>query len=321
MEHDMIPLDVLKAVKTIITHRNCSDGTASAIILQDVFSTASVRFLQYDTEGHQKLQAEPGMLFCDMSPPEDRVDEFVAAGAIVLDHHATVEPLVAKFGKLGVFADLKQEPGVSGAVLAYREVWLPLTHWTTLHKGFAEWFVRLAGIHDTWQTQDPLWRKSCELNEILRFYPNDWWLSRGLGRLADRWETDFSELGKNLLEKHEAKVQRATDGGFRWTSPQGTKVIIFEGVTLASGASEVLGSQVDLVAAFNYFTDNGQPKVIWSLRSHTSFDCGAFAKERGGGGHTKSAGFGAKVQEGDANPYDYFKRVLEYVEMMQEARG
>ena len=113
-----IPLEVLKAVKTIVAHEKCPDGIAAALILKDVLPEARVIFCQYSTPEHETLAAEPGMLFADFSPPKARVQEFVDKGAVVLDHHKTAKDIVAAFGDNGVFGDEIAEPGVSGAVLA-----------------------------------------------------------------------------------------------------------------------------------------------------------------------------------------------------------
>ncbi len=119
----MIDVEKLSAVRRVIVHANCADGMASAMILHDALPDAEVVFLQHGTAEFLSLPATTGMLFCDISPPADRVAEFVGVGAIVLDHHKTVRDVVEAFGDCGVFADETKEPGVSGALLAYREVW------------------------------------------------------------------------------------------------------------------------------------------------------------------------------------------------------
>lgn len=87
------------------------------------------------------------MLFCDIAPPAERAHEFLPRVPVVLDHHKGAEHLVKTFTH-HVFADEKLEPGVSGAVLAYREVWKPLK---PLGFTTAADFARLAGVCDTWQ--------------------------------------------------------------------------------------------------------------------------------------------------------------------------
>jgi len=117
-------LEILKGVNRIIVHGNCPDGMASAILLYDALKIEP-EFHIHGLYNFQNLKITPNTLFCDICPPEHLVDKFVDAGGIVLDHHKAAESFVKKFGERGVFADEKDEPGVSGATLAYLEVWFP----------------------------------------------------------------------------------------------------------------------------------------------------------------------------------------------------
>src|ERR1700754_3177520 len=104
-----LSLEKLQAVKTIVTHDRCADGVMSSIILKDVLPEAEVKFLQYGVE-QEELEAAPNMLFCDFSPHPKRVTDFVAAGALVLDHHKTARDVVSAFGADGVFGDEVADP-------------------------------------------------------------------------------------------------------------------------------------------------------------------------------------------------------------------
>src|ERR1700735_495224 len=97
----MIALDLLRPVQTIVTHADCPDGMVSAILLHDVLPDARIRFVRYGTSDREDMVAEPNMLFCDMTPPEARADQFLEAGAIVLDHHVTAQHLVERFALQG----------------------------------------------------------------------------------------------------------------------------------------------------------------------------------------------------------------------------
>ena len=121
----MIKRDWLLDVTAILTHDNCPDGSASALIASDVLPTARIVFLMHGTQAYEDLAPAPGMLFVDITPPKARAKEFVAAGAIVLDHHAKQEDVVKMFGERGIYADEKRQRGVSGAGLAYEHVWRP----------------------------------------------------------------------------------------------------------------------------------------------------------------------------------------------------
>jgi oligoribonuclease NrnB/cAMP/cGMP phosphodiesterase (DHH superfamily) len=321
----MFPLEKLLAVKKIVSHENCPDGMASAILLHDVLPNAEIVFMQYQTVHQKELNPEPGMLFVDFSPHESRFREFVEAGALVLDHHKTAAPIVEAFGKNGVFGNEVDEPGVCGAVLAYRHVWEPLTRAgrdpNDSNLGGlllrAEAFATLAGVRDTWQNKSPDWRKACIQAEMLRFYPAENWLSvfNPFRYENNSFWAERTKLGQLIVEKHEIAVKKSIEKAYRFTTAKGTRVIMLSNTHTTSDAAEALGSEVDLVVGFGFEVDGGTPKVFFSTRSRGEFDCGTFCKSLGGGGHTKAAGFNRPLTIGTSlEPYSFLKNILEAYE-------
>lgn len=315
----MLPIEKLKAVQKIIIHENCADGMASAMFLHDVLPDAQITFLQYGTDAYLDLKPSHNMLFCDFSPHQDTHMQFVEVDALVLDHHKGSQKVVEAFGKNGVFGDEVTEPGVCGATLAFREAWQPLK--ANPEDGeleFARRVARLAGVRDTWQRQDPSWDEACVLGETLRFYPAASWL---VGKpfsptRFDWWDTRMS-TGRVLIERNDRAVKRAVSGAHRFTTSRGTRVILFSGVTLSSDAAELVDKDADLVVGFDYVSiENGVATLVFSNRSHTDFNCMAFCKLWGGGGHTKAAGFSVKFKpdEGTQDPYSVFHLKLEQFE-------
>jgi oligoribonuclease NrnB/cAMP/cGMP phosphodiesterase (DHH superfamily) len=315
-------LEKLRAVKHIVTHKDCADGTSSAMILRDAFRGRGVKltFLQYNTPELRALEAEPGMLFCDFSPARERVQEFVDAGTLVLDHHKFAKDVVLAFGENGVFADETTEPGVCGAVLAYRHVWLPLDE-VSSHGAMMEAdplsgeiirdLATLAGIRDTWQKADPRWQAACEQAEALRFWP----LERLLDRDPHGWPGLMQPIGSVIFAKNLQRAQELTETSYRFVSSKGTRVVIFGGTSMSSDVAEAAGDTVDLVVGFSYKTDEGKPILIFSTRSHMDFNCGEFCKAHGGGGHTKAAGFSVPLALNlDPNPFQHFLEILEVYE-------
>lgn len=311
----MLNIDELKAVKTIVTHADCPDGIASALILQDVarafgdptLPDTKVVWVQYGTQAYLELQAEPGMLFCDMTPPAPRVKEFVDADAIVLDHHKGARAVVEAFGARGVFADEATEPGVSGAVLAYREVWAPITH--SHYQHFSRRvldFATLAGIRDTWQRQDPRWEEACAQAAALRFWPVEELLNGGLfycleHRLA---------IGPVLLQKDRERDNRSIAEALRWTVG-GVRVVAFEGLH-TSDIADRLAVEADLFLGWHYFSTPAGVRVQVSCRSKGPRSALSFARMHGGGGHENAAGFVSALLAHD--PYQMlFRWVAEWV--------
>jgi hypothetical protein len=179
----MIPIDKLKAVKTIIVHDNCSDGLMSAILLKDAYSQIGLepelKFVQYGTEDYKKLEPGPNMMFCDFSPniktvkqpdgsflvdesDRPRLQAWVDAGTLILDHHKGAKDVVAGFGDNGVFGDEVTMPGVSGAWLAFREVWMPFYKGMT-RGAWAEKFM----------AQEPTFIRATTLEELAKQLDDD----------------------------------------------------------------------------------------------------------------------------------------------------
>lgn len=309
-----LPLEKLQAVKTIISHENCADGTAAAMFLHDVLPDAKIRFVQYG-DAQRNLQAEPGMLFCDFSPHPETFQQFIDQGALILDHHKGAQAIVEAFGESGVFGDEILDPGVCGAFLAYREVWFRLKHTVSV---FGSEIARLAGVRDTWQRQDPTWDEACVLAEAMRFYPAESWLIANPFAPENRewWEARLA-TGRILVERSAKSVQKAVDVAYRFTTSRGTRCVLFSGVRLSSDAAELVGKDADLVVGFDYYgIEKGQINLVFSTRSHTDFDCLKLCKSQGGGGHTQAAGFSIKsdLETGNQDPYTVFEATLEWYE-------
>jgi oligoribonuclease NrnB/cAMP/cGMP phosphodiesterase (DHH superfamily) len=298
------------SISTIVTHDNCADGTSSALLLKDALPNANVVFVQYGTEAYINLPAQEGMLFCDISPPADRAEEFIKSGAYVLDHHRTAKHLVESFGDRGIFADENDDVGISGAVLAFREVWLPIKGNSASQevKAWVEKFARLAGVRDTWHKKSPEWEDACVQSNLLHFMPNTNWVRYGITGLMESWD-EYWAIGRILLEKHMKSVQKALRGGYFFTTDKGTRAVVFNSKSFTSDAAEYLNDKADVVIGFGYEVEAGVGKLILSTRSYGSFDCSALTRRMGGGGHSKAAGASLIVPAGE-NPYETVTRLL-----------
>jgi hypothetical protein len=330
-----LPLNVIEGVKTVVTHEGCADGVVSALVLKHTLCDllglkVEFVFCQHKTEKALTLPATEGMLFCDFVPPADRVGEFVKAGTIVLDHHKGAKAIVEAFGPLGVFADERAEPGVSGAVLAYREVLLPIAQQAEDHRMFpsatrdpyrvshhmqsvrtADEVSRLIGIRDTWQNKDPDWVRACSLAEAIRSIPAEEWLE--ISALSSGSGVDWEEeirFGGRLYWSHQRSAERAVKEAY-WETIKGKSVAMLFGTNI-SDASEILAESADLVIGFHYRREDDRLKVTVALRSKV-LNCFEIAQALGGDGHTGAAGFSVEVFPGDPNPYRYFTNLLNRV--------
>ncbi len=296
----MIPLEALRAVRTIVSHENadgpCADGRASVLVLLDAFPGAKVRFLSYGSRAHVELEPAPGMLFCDFTPYAAKADgaitaagwanvaRFVAAGAIVLDHHEGAREIVEAFGASGVYADA---PGVSGARLAFGEAWMDLTITGPERLLDVRRFADLVGVRDTWQRAEPRWREASALTAALVFYP---WPALVGASWAERFE--MLKIGEHLLVQNEERA-RLILAGATTREIAGRRVLLAEAGSRDIGnVSDIAPPEVDLVVGWSYrAAEAGELTMHVSLRSRGAVHCAEVAKKLGGGGHRGAAGF------------------------------
>lgn len=305
----MLSVATLRGVRTIITHDECPDGVASAVLLHDALPGAAVEFMQHGTDAHRNIAPRAGLLFCDFSPLPDRAADFARAGTIVLDHHRTAKEVVRAMGDRGVFGDERADPGVSGAVLAHRHVWVTI-HGDSPLRQFAEHFASVAGVRDTWQTNSHLWTEGRAQAELLLAFPQAWWLERSFSHIASSWTDKLAPLGDALVAKQDDRVRRAVADGHRFVAG-GTSVFVISGTSLTSDAMRLLGAKADVLAGFDFSEERARPKMHVSLRSEGTFDCAAFALRHGGGGHTHAAGFTVTLEPGAPQPYTLIERIFQ----------
>lgn len=224
------------------------------------------------------------------------MEEHVAAGAIVIDHHKSHEAEVRSFGARGVYGRETE----SGAFLAWSRVWRPLAaERSDAEQKAAAAFALLACVRDTWQREHPWWTDACEVAEALAFY--DWatywshlarpfWDAPSFGG-ADALNR-LLEVGRPLRERRLARARQAALEALHTTSVQGTTIAIVNTLD-TSDVTDFMGvAGADVLVGFSCFgLDDGKPRVRFSLRARRSYDVGALCKLYGGGGHRAAAGF------------------------------
>lgn len=299
-----IPIEALRAVRRVIVHAHCPDGRASALILHAALPTAEICEMSYGSPEHEALEPEPGMLFCDFTPPKDRLQAFADAGAIVLDHHEA--RLVAPFGERGVFGE--NAKAESGAELAFREVAVPMLDLggrlggpRQAHRGCLEALARLAAIRDTWQRDSPAWDEACELSEALRFVP----LEDALAMGAVRFSFLAADVGPILWRQAREEAARVAATAVRYTTPTGVRAAIVA-TRKTSDVIDLLADEVDVLVGFEYVHEAGRVKLVISMRSRGGLDVRRVALNFRGGGHPPAAGFQLPVT---LSPYAHEVRV------------
>ncbi len=313
----MIPIEKLSEVRTLVVHGNCPDGLASAVILDDVLPRRKIVFAIHNIT---PLEAEPGMLFCDFCPPRGQVEEFRKVGTIVLDHHRTQRDLIESF-EHHAFGDERRDPGVSGAVLAYRHVWRPIYESmkesglaeTDFQPAVVEDFAVLAGIRDTWQQQHPDWERACKQTETLLFYPQSYWVSeqrpemlrtRNVEALMERMR-----VGEVAWQKKLEGSQRLAEKALYHQTGKGVRMAIVP-ARHVSDAADMVAPGTQLIVGFSFTVEEGEMKLILSTRSRGGYDCSKLCTFFGGGGHTAAAGCVLPLSLEDPNPYAMIKELL-----------
>lgn len=305
-------------IKKIITHKNCPDGQASAYILYQVFNDAEFLFVNHNTKEYNNIAAEPGLLFCDISPPKERVKEFLQVKSIVLDHHATAKPIVDLFVEagLGKFGDEKKNPGISGAMLAYMFI---------KQNGLADIFTagdlsfedidnlkniaRLIGIRDTWQRTSPDWEEACSISSAMLFFP----FENITKEFPEQLFKKLSTIGNILYNNKITKAKEELKNSILYINNKGLKARIISGNSLSSDVSD-LDNEADIIVSFQYKVIDQIPNMILSLRSRSNFNVDKLAISLGGGGHTKAAGATLILEDNSLQPYTVIKNILEKFE-------
>ena len=315
-----LSINALKSVKTVVSHRNCPDGVASALILKDALPDARVLFMQHGTKEFVELPAEPGMLFVDFTPLENRAEEFLRVRSQILDHHPTQRDITMKFVEAGLGVFGLNDKNECGAWLAYTEVWKRFADEYDLSddvgRAQVRNFAELAAVRDTWKTADPRWVEACEQAALLLFFPFE---DLHLASFFDQDGDDYRLLGRVLIEKQQQAARKSIGEARRFTTSKGTRVLVFQGVSTTSDAVEIeeqfaeIGWATNLVVGFHYRVDAGKLTLQFSMRSHTGYDVGALAKSKpSGGGHRAAASFTVEVSpELSSNPYAVFEALLE----------
>jgi oligoribonuclease NrnB/cAMP/cGMP phosphodiesterase (DHH superfamily) len=271
-------------ITKIVTHAGCPDGYASARILSRHFPDAEILYMRHGSEELKSLEASPGMLFCDMTPPRERVEEFIAVDSVVLDHHVTARDITERF-PTHLYSETR-----CGAELAcdYLEV---CRREGSVHSWTGGWvethLARVIGIRDLWKRDDKDWDLACTYATALchtgeRFdslLPTDIEIS-----IAHKIIERSDERIACFVERHEYSL--ITAGGH--------VVAVFpaRGLSISDAGHALISAGVaDATAAYYDSTGLHGWRRNWSLRCRDGLDVSAVAAALGGGGHKTAAGF------------------------------
>lgn len=313
--------EAIKYCKILITHDNCADGTASAMMAVAAFPGLKVLFMQYGTEEHQNLNPAPGMVFVDFTPYRSRAQEFVEAGTVVLDHHEGAKDIVEMFGALGVYAD---KPGVSGALLAYEYMLEPFAPQGCPLPSALK-LAQMVGIRDTWQKDDPEWGEALAYTAAIHGLTREDLLDEAADG-APHLSTDDLQVGRTLVRDRVARVasvslvrtdRQSSLGGHvvHCFNDDGSGALISDVAERCRRLESARGTPdfIKIVCVgFRYCEGPyGTTAVRFSIRSGAGFNSAEFCKKYAGGGHARAAGFAVPADVVGVDPFGYISQQIE----------
>ena len=286
-------INKLKTCKRVYFHSNCPDGIISRNFLQYLRSRGMNDFTGVEYHAHnpgKSAEVVEGAVFVDLSPIPEQYEEFLEAGAVILDHHNTVLPLFEKFKDKYpdqlVFGETDKTE--SGAWLVYKclDRWMQTTNFVSRNTAHFKVIAKMIAIGDCWDKSSPeAFENARSLGKYIGLYGNDYAEIPG-GEFINRSQ-EYGRLTRDNTARTAKSFIRRTHCDL--------EVLFYntrEGISdLAEVAREKYGADL-VVSWYQQCVKNDGEVTSFSLRSNDNFDCGKFAKLfEGGGGHKRAAGF------------------------------
>lgn len=278
-------------IKEVYYHGSCPDGTSSAMICMEAFlrlgKIPNFHSVQYGTEKFEKMVAEKGQLFVDITPPKDRWTEWVGLSPIVLDHHISSSHIT--IGLNGVYGTNDEN---SGAVLAYENI-LSRFLAESEKKTWKE-FANLCMIRDTWKKESELWNDSCAMASSLKTIGGNDILSDMIYGVEPDFEK-LLEFGKIIEKKDKRTASAAADSAFRYSfllkdKKINVSIVNHSGGLISDIADVMMSNGADISIGWFYIFDKNDKTVV-SIRTNELLNASEIASAFGGGGHKNAAGF------------------------------
>jgi oligoribonuclease NrnB/cAMP/cGMP phosphodiesterase (DHH superfamily) len=265
------------SVPLVIYHGNCPDGFTAAWVAARALGEVELFAAKYGEPPPYALAKDRSVYVLDFSYPRAQLEALYAEYAsvlIVLDHHKTAQ------AELEGLAYCTFDMQRSGASLT----------WDYFHPGRPDsrpWIVNYVEDRDLWRFKLP-WSEEISLR--IRLTPHelaawDELAARPLlqvrvdGEGAKRYLDHYvQDAMRNVypLEDIDGLGHRARCVNVSYTGVSD----VLHAVLHAADAAMAIGWHIDL-----------EGKLACSVRSNHPFDCSAFAKSLGGGGHAQAAGF------------------------------
>ncbi len=308
--------------RKVYFHKNCSDGTVSALVAKWMFDymvpyfynihriTHEISFheVQYGEKDFEELVPEDGQIFLDITPPRARWEEWKSYKDILcLDHHISAKDIIEYFN------DGEFSANFSGAALTFQKL-MGLLYENKDYEVFNPEYEylkelsRLVSIRDTWKKDSEDWEEAVKISEAVQFF--------GWDNLKDleifELKTRLNSIKDILHQKKTKKVKFISEKIFDISNDK-YKIAIYPeiGKSISDVAEFLRNKGYDIVFAYSdIFEGNPYPTKLISIRSNDKFDSSKMAESFGGGGHEGAAGF--KIKE-DMNFVQLVGKLLAYL--------
>lgn len=259
----------------VIFHANCPDGfTAAWVSVRALGAGTEICSASYGEEPPIELAAGRDVYVVDFSYPRDRllVLRQAARSLLVLDHHKTAQAALEGLP----FCQFDMNRSGAGMV------------WDHFHPHQPRpWIVDYVEDRDLWRKRLP---NNEEISLRIRVTPYTLEAWEALAAMTPDSLMPEARGAKMYMDGYVKEVLRNL---YVLTKPQGADVDVACVNMTASGGSDALNEalkQTGLPMALSWHRAK-DGRVNCSVRSTTPYDCSAFAKRLGGGGHAQAAGF------------------------------
>jgi len=260
----------------VLYHKNCADGTASALAAYQYFGDSAKYIPVQYQEDPPEIEEGSTVYLVDFSYPREILDSLTDdfREVIVLDHHKTAKEELLGYNRLtDMVFDMKR----SGAMIT----------WEYFHpeKPVPKLFYYIQD-RDLWQWQyketKPIsaYLKTVGFNNFRKWIPF----------LENSALESLLEKGYAIAQYQDSCIKSNLNQFYKGKLPDGTVIWMNNCSHLISETcSAFLKSREDVEVCCCWFVlPTGQ--ITFSFRSKPSFDCSVLAKRLGGGGHSASSG-------------------------------
>lgn len=268
----------------VLYHKNCADGTASALAAYEYFGdNATYIPVMYGEGVVGELNFNSTVYLVDFSYPPEQLDELTQdREVIVLDHHKTAQETLLGYGKLSdMIFDMKR----SGAMIT----------WQYFHPNRpAPKLFHYIQDRDLWNWE---YEETKPISAYLQTVGHDNFRA-WIPFLDDNIFDSILDKGNAISQYQDKCVENNTKGFYQGVLPDGTEIwMTNQGHLISETCNAFLEQNEDIEVCCCWFIVNGK-KIVFSFRSKGDFDCSMIAKRLGGGGHKNAAGASKPFQLG-----------------------